>query len=81
VAVVAAGVGGLPEIVGDGESGVLAPPADPRATAPLIRGVLDSRPQREALAMAALQRARQEYTADRFAARHRALYDRLVGAD
>ena len=81
VAVVAAGVGGLPEIVVDGETGVLAPPADPMATAPLIRGVLDSRPQREALAMAALQRARQEYTADRFAARHRALYDRLVGAD
>ncbi len=80
VAVVAAAVGGLPEIVVDGETGVLAPPEDPMATAPLIRALLDSASRREGMAQAALQRARTEYTADRFAARHRALYDGLLGA-
>lgn len=80
VAVVAARVGGLPEIVVDGETGVLAPPQNPSSTALLIRALLESAPRRNALAQAALQRARQEYTADRFAARHRALYDRLLGA-
>jgi glycosyltransferase involved in cell wall biosynthesis len=78
VAVVAARVGGLPEIVIDGVTGVLAPPQDPSATAPLIRPLLESASRRDSLAAAALERAHREYTADRFAERHRALYDRLL---
>jgi glycosyltransferase involved in cell wall biosynthesis len=78
VAVVAAGVGGLPEIVEDGVTGLLAPPADPGAAAELIRSLLESGPRRTALAEAGLKRARLEYPDDRFAARHRALYDWLL---
>jgi L-malate glycosyltransferase len=79
VAVVAARVGGLPEIVVDGQTGLLAPPEDPAAMAPLIRGLLTSTPRREEMARAALERARLEYPATRFAERHRALYDALLG--
>lgn len=79
VAVVAARVGGLPEIVIEGETGLLAPHQDPIGTAPLIRSVLDAAPRRAELAEAALRRARDEYPADRFAARHRALYESLLG--
>jgi glycosyltransferase involved in cell wall biosynthesis len=80
VAVVAAGVGGLPEIVVDGETGLLAPPEDPSATALLIRALLEQGPRRQAMATAGLARARNEYTADRCAARHRSLYDQVLGA-
>jgi glycosyltransferase involved in cell wall biosynthesis len=78
VAVVAARVGGLPEIVAHGETGLLAPAEDPTATAPLIRELLDSPGKRIAMASAALARARAEYTAEGYAARHRALYQQLL---
>jgi glycosyltransferase involved in cell wall biosynthesis len=80
VPVVAANVGGLPEIVTDGVTGLLAPHANPVATAPLIRGLLQSASRRNLMAEAALQRASAEYTADRSAARHRAVYDQLLRA-
>lgn len=78
--VVAARIGGIPEIVVDGRTGILAPPGDPAAMARLIVLLLQSGSRREALAAAALERAREAYTADRFAARQRALYDELLGA-
>ena len=81
VAVIAARVGGLPEIVAEGETGLLAPPNDPLGTAPLIRLLLDAGDRRAEMAKAALQRAQSEYPAERFAARHRALYEQVLGAD
>ncbi|MHB8648374.1 MAG: glycosyltransferase, partial [Thermomicrobiales bacterium] len=38
--VVATRFGGFPEVVRDGETGVLVPPRDPRALADAIRGML-----------------------------------------
>ena len=80
VAVVAARVGGLPEIVVDGQTGLLSPPEDPAATAVLICRLLAPDSGRPEMAARALERALQEYPADRFASRHRALYDALLGA-
>jgi glycosyltransferase involved in cell wall biosynthesis len=77
-AVVASRVGGIPEIVVDGETGLLASPEDPPATASLIRSVLESVPRRNALAAAGLARARAEYSAEQFATRHRALYQAIL---
>lgn len=39
-AVVASRIGGIPELVDDGRDGVLVPPADPRALADAVRGLL-----------------------------------------
>jgi glycosyltransferase involved in cell wall biosynthesis len=56
VPVVATSVGGLPEVVTDGENGFLAPPEDAEALAQRILGILEDPPLRTRLG----QRARQE---------------------
>jgi D-inositol-3-phosphate glycosyltransferase len=53
VPVVAGRAGGLPEIVHDGENGVLVEPADPDALADTIQGLIEDPARRSALAAAA----------------------------
>lgn len=77
VPVVATSVGGLPEVVKDGESGYLAPEGDAAALAAKVLCVLESPRLRRRLG----QRAREEMTS-RFSLQARlraldALYDRL----
>jgi glycosyltransferase involved in cell wall biosynthesis len=81
VPVVAARLGGLPEIVLDGVTGYLAEPTDPESAGRLIGRLLGDPVARATMGRAALERARQEYTPDRFALRHRELYRRLIRAD
>jgi glycosyltransferase involved in cell wall biosynthesis len=51
--VVATAVGGVPEVVRDGENGLLVPPNDPAALASAIRGLLEDDELRRRLADAA----------------------------
>jgi glycosyltransferase involved in cell wall biosynthesis len=51
--VVATAVGGVPEIVRDGENGLLVPPRDPQALAEAIERVIGDKPLRDRLAVAA----------------------------
>jgi glycosyltransferase involved in cell wall biosynthesis len=51
--VIATAVGGVPEVVRDGENGLLVPPSDPGALAAAIRRLLDDNPLRTRLADAA----------------------------
>jgi glycosyltransferase involved in cell wall biosynthesis len=53
VPVVATAVGGVPEVVRDGENGLLVPPGNPAALADALRRVADDRELRDRLAAAA----------------------------
>jgi glycosyltransferase involved in cell wall biosynthesis len=66
--VVVSDVGGLPELVEDGVSGVLVRPGDPRALTSALRSIEDDRAWAEALGASARQRALRLFAAERFAA-------------
>jgi glycosyltransferase involved in cell wall biosynthesis len=69
--VVAARVSSLPELVADGETGLLVPPDDPQALADAVRA---ARPE---LGAAGRERARRDFSVERMAAKTAALYERL----
>ncbi|MCX7591275.1 MAG: glycosyltransferase family 4 protein [Kiritimatiellae bacterium] len=70
--VVASRVGGIPEYVSEGETGILVPPADSTALAGALVALLSSPERLSALGRAALERARSEFDSgkiiDRFLA-------------
>lgn len=74
--VVATSVSSLPELVADGETGVLVPPDDPAALARGIERAL-AEPQ---LGAAGRERARREFSVAKMADRTVALYDALRSA-
>ena len=77
--VVASAVSSVPEIVVDGETGVLVPPDDPRALATAISGVLADRGLAASFGTAGRDRARAEFSVDRMATRTLAVYERVLG--
>jgi glycosyltransferase involved in cell wall biosynthesis len=76
--VVATRVGGVPELVSDGESGVLAPPGDPAALAAALAGALAS-DRREAMGEAGRRRVRDHFSAARMIRETQAVYERVLG--
>lgn len=58
LAVVASNVGGIPEVVVDGETGVLVPPGDAQRLGDAILALLDDPPRRRAMGEAGRQRSR-----------------------
>jgi glycosyltransferase involved in cell wall biosynthesis len=73
-AVVASAVGGLPELVVDGETGLLVPPGDADALAAALVEVARSPERARALGAAGRARAVAEFSAERSADRIDALY-------
>ncbi len=69
--IVASRVSSIPEIVADGESGLLVPPDDPEAVAAAVLDVLESP---AGFAAAGLARARSEFSVARMAERTLAVY-------
>lgn len=63
--VVATAVGGVPEIIRDGVTGVLVPPGNADALASAIAGLLDDAPRRERLAAAARGDVAERFTLQR----------------
>ena len=83
--IVATAAGGIPEVVVDGETGVLVPPRDATALAAAIVRLLRD-PERQArLGAAARQRVRASFSVERMVQRILDAYDRLAdrprGAD
>jgi glycosyltransferase involved in cell wall biosynthesis len=81
VPVVATTVGGIPEIVADGETGVLVPPQpSPQVLSNALAGLLADSEGRARMAAAGRERFEREFTAERWAQRTRALYDEVLAA-
>ncbi|HVM69821.1 MAG TPA: glycosyltransferase family 4 protein [Gaiellaceae bacterium] len=78
--VVASAVGGVPELVVDGETGLLVPPGDADALAAALRLVLEDADLRRRLGSAGRERAQRAFGLERFRREHLALYERLLAA-
>ncbi len=76
---VATAVGGLPDVVEDGVTGLLVPPQDPDALAAALAAVLADRSLAERLAAAAAERL-HEFEIDAVAKHFADLYEELVSA-
>jgi glycosyltransferase involved in cell wall biosynthesis len=76
--VVATFVSSIPEIVVDGETGVLVPPDDPQALAQALLDVLQDPVRGERLGAAGRERALSEFSVDRMASGTLAAYDRAL---
>jgi glycosyltransferase involved in cell wall biosynthesis len=80
-AVVASAVGGLPEIVEDGVTGLLVPPADPAALGDALATLLADPARVAAMGEAGRARALEVFTQERCTSRTEELYDAaLAGA-
>jgi glycosyltransferase involved in cell wall biosynthesis len=73
-------VGGIPEMVVDGETGVLVPASNPSALADAIEQLAADRPRREAMSAAARLRARDIFGFAAHGAHLQGRYDRLCSA-
>ncbi len=78
VPVIASRVGGVPEVVVDGETGLLAPVGDVAAMAAHVVRLLDDPPLRARLGQAARRRAETVFPLEPMVARYEALYRRLL---
>lgn len=77
--VVASAVGGVPEVVLDGRTGLLVPPADPVALAAAILRLLGDPDTARRLGEAGRERGRNSFSREAFIRAHRDLYGELLG--
>jgi glycosyltransferase involved in cell wall biosynthesis len=77
--VVASRVGGIPEVVQDGATGVLVPPQDPGALAAAAIRLLRDPGEAQRLGAAAARRTRERHSLRAVAARVDALYREILG--
>jgi starch synthase len=77
-AVVASRVGGIPEVVADGETGLLVPPDDPDALAKALNTLLGDAGRASAMGRAGRTRAVTEFSWHAVAAQTTALYRKLT---
>lgn len=72
-------MGGVPEVMADGETGFLVPPRDHAAMALRLVQLLKDPAKRAAMGAAALARARARFTVERMVERTAAVYARPAG--
>lgn len=80
-AAVATRVGGVPEVLADGETGFLVPPRDHEGLADRITMLLKDDARRTRMGEAALKRARERFTMDRMVEGTLETYERLLSAN
>jgi len=76
--VVATTVGGVPELILDGQTGLLVPSKDPQALAEAVISLLKNPSRAEAMGVAARQRVLSHFTVDRMIAETEQIYRRLL---
>lgn len=79
-AVVASRVGGIPEVVADGETGLLVPPGDSDALAGAVTRLLENSEVRRRMGERGRLRIEEQFSLDRMLERTEALYHRLCRA-
>ena len=77
--VIASAVGGLPEVIRDGETGILTRPGDADSVAAAMQSLLQDEPRRESLGRAARDWSSQ-FRESRVVPRIEQLYERLLAA-
>ena len=75
--IVATTAGGMPEVVADGETGLLVPPRDDQALAAAIVTLLKDEPRRRAMGEAGERRVRERFSAERMVQNTLDLYRRV----
>lgn len=80
VPIVATAVGGTPEVVKDGETGLLVPSGRPIAMAEALNRLLDSGELRRSMGDAGRRRMREQFTFEAQAERYRTLLKKLIAA-
>jgi glycosyltransferase involved in cell wall biosynthesis len=73
--VVATAVGGIPEVVVHGETGLLVPPGDPVALADALHELLAHPERARALGARGRERAREKFRIESIVRQHEALYE------
>lgn len=76
--IVASNVGGLPELVDDGETGYLVPPSDPEALARRLRPLVVDAEHRQKMGAAGCRRVREQFSIGRMVAQTAAIYQSLL---
>lgn len=78
--IVATAAGGIPEVVVDGETGLLVPPRDDRALAAAIVRLLKDEALRARMGAAGLARVREHFSAERMVRDTVAVYEAVIQA-
>lgn len=78
VPVVATAVGGTPELIEQGVTGLLASPRDPQALAERLIELLTNPAKAEAIRAAARARVREQFSVERMVEAHERLYQQLL---
>jgi glycosyltransferase involved in cell wall biosynthesis len=78
--VVATTAGAFPEVIADGETGILVPPADPRALADAIASLLADPARRRAMGGAGARRIAERFSWRACAQKTAALYDDVLSS-
>jgi glycosyltransferase involved in cell wall biosynthesis len=81
VPVVATAVGGVPEVIEDGENGYLVPPGDAKALAGRLLAVLGAEDGGRGMGERGRRRVREEFTFEAQAAQYRQLFAEVTGRD
>jgi glycosyltransferase involved in cell wall biosynthesis len=79
-AIVASNVGGIPEVVRESESALLAPPGDPERLSLVLQRLLEDRGLRDRLAEAASRRANERFSVEKMMDSYEQLYSGAYGA-
>jgi glycosyltransferase involved in cell wall biosynthesis len=80
-AVVATDAGGVPEIVVHGETGLLVPPAQPKALAEAVLALLENPARAARLGAAGRRRSEERFSLPRHVEAVEALYHEIIGED
>jgi glycosyltransferase involved in cell wall biosynthesis len=76
--VVATAVGGTPDVVAEGRTGLLVPPRDPRALAEAIGSLVHDPDLRHSMGRAGRERVAECFSVERMVERTQTLYETLL---